>query len=991
MDFLAEYELLGEIGRGGMGVIYKAHQPGLDRFVAVKVVHAASAAGEAALRRFQSEVKVAAQLNHPNIVRVYDVGTLDGCPCYSMQFLQGGSLSHRLGAIGQSPEVAVRLLIKVARAVYFAHQRGVLHRDLKPANILLDADGEPHVADFGLAKQLDSESDLTISGAILGSPNYMSPEQASGKSSSLTVATDIYSIGAMLYEALTASPPFTASTPLETMRMVVEKEVSPPSTITSRGDRDLETICLKCLEKDPARRYATAGELADDLERWLRHEPIQARSASTMERAWKWVYRRPALAALSGSLILAMLMGILGVLWQWREAEGARRNESMQLRRAESALANSALSLAESALRDGDSASARAALETVLADLRGDSWSYFLRETDTSRPLGLYPGERLVDLAAVPSRPSVFAAALASGKVVIFDVHARSNLLTIDPALNANQGSASLRIAVTHSGHRLAIGLDRAGRIAVHSLTDGQLLTQWKAPATDRLEFSPDGAKLLQGTARGEQLILWDVFTGVPIWSLTNGYHHARFMPDGKRLLSYSWMRQFQVLATEDASEVLPLEGDYFNESAGQPGGETIAATNPLGFIRVYDALTGQLRFELQPHESEFRYIEFLPGGERFLTAAVLPDRQLALQCWDVRMGRMVAALTGGRGEIRAIRLHPASGELIVHGDETRVWESLGVPQSRILRSGNAHPSALFWGDGSWFFGPGPDGHGSSLLDISSETNQVLWIPESQDHGQPSMSANRKRVALGRYSSNNAIAILECEGDQVRQIGTIDPQSLLDFVRLSPDGSRIAMVSERCTELRVAGIQPHSRAIPLATNGIFHFSDVGWLNDGHALVGLATSHAPRNTPGSVEEIVLWNVTTGGIERSVPHSGIGAVLVVAPDGKRFAEGGMDRMLRIREGTTLAVVRELRAHNLGITALAWHPTRNVVATASADLAIRLWNLDDGTRLEELRGPVSPANALSFSADGRRLAAAARDGATRIWEPRTLAAGH
>lgn len=987
MDFLAEYELLEEIGRGGMGVIYKAHQPRLDRFVAVKVVHAASAAGELALRRFQSEVKVAAQLDHRNIVRVHDVGALDGCPCYSMEFFPGGSLSHRLGAIGQSPETAVRLLVKVARAVFFAHQRGVLHRDLKPANILLDSQGEPHVADFGLAKQLDSECDVTLSGSILGSPNYMSPEQASGKSSSLTVGTDIYSIGAMLYEALTASPPFMGATPLETMRMVVEDEVRAPSLITSRGDKDLETICLKCLEKDPSRRYATAGELAEDLERWLRHEPILARSTTSYERLEKWIRRRPALAVLSAALVLAMLAGMAGVFWQWREAEVARRNETVQLRRAETALARSALALAESALREGDSASARAALETVPKDLRGNSWEYFQGESDTSRSLGLFATERVVEMVAVPSHASEFVAALESGRVVVFDVRRGSNRLEIHPGFLPRGRARDIRISVNAQGDRLVIGRNHAAGIVVHSLADGRLLKRWKSPPTERLEFSEEGSQLLQATQRGESLLLWDASTGRSIWGRTNGYHRARFLPGGKRILSYSWERQLEVLSAKDGTELNPLEGDYFYGLACQPDGEVVVATNPLGFIRAFNAQDWRLRFEIQPHENEFCYVEFLPGGERFLTAAVLPDRQLAIQCWDVRMGRMVGTLAGGRGEVQAICVHPLSGELIVQGEETRVWETLGAPQWLVLKNGNPHPSALFWGEGDWFFGPGSDGHGSSLLELSDMANRVLWSPQSQSHGQPSMSADGRRVAIGRYNSNQDIVILEQDRDRVREAARVTLERDLDFLRLSPDGSRLAVVTDHSTGLGLVDIRENRSSVSLSTHGIFHISDVGWLRGGEWLVGLVTSGAPRNAPGSMDRVVVWNTRTGSLSRSVAHPGLGGVLVVAPGGERFAEGGNERMVRIRDGSTLSVLREFRAHNLAITALAWHPNRNVLATGSADLTIRLWNLDDGTRMEELRGPISPPNALSFSADGRRLAAASRDGATRLWEPRSL----
>jgi serine/threonine protein kinase len=338
---LKDYELLEEIARGGMGIIYRARQRRLNRVVALKMVRETQLVGEVAARRFRAEAEAAASLEHPNIVPIYEVGEDDGRMFYTMRLIEGGSLSARIEGTkraiegrsgrgegakrggsdpawppsGLDARPGAELLAKVARALHYAHQRGVLHRDLKPANILLDWQGEPHVTDFGLAKRLESEmSSLTLSGVSLGTPNYMAPEQARGGSKELTTAADIYSLGAILYELLTGAPPFRGATPLETMRRVVEEEPRRPSTINWGADHDLETICLKCLEKEPAHRYGTAGELADDLERWLRGEPIQARPSSPWEKAAKWVKRHPAaaafisLAAVAPAVIIAILL-----------------------------------------------------------------------------------------------------------------------------------------------------------------------------------------------------------------------------------------------------------------------------------------------------------------------------------------------------------------------------------------------------------------------------------------------------------------------------------------------------------------------------------------------------------------------------------------------------------------------------------------------------------------------------------------------------------
>jgi serine/threonine protein kinase len=280
---IGEYEVLGEIGRGGMGVVCKAWDPGLRRFVALKMLLPGAAADEGELRRFQTEASAAASLQHPNIVAVHHVATVDGSPFFSMDFIDGPSVAQRLVTGPLPGRAAALLMARVARAIHHAHQNGILHRDLKPGNILLDAAEEPHVTDFGLAKQLFADQRQTRTGTILGTPSYMAPEQASGKKE-LTAACDVYGLGAVLYEVLTARPPFRGETTLDTILQVLETEPAPPRLLNPRVDRDLETICLKCLEKDPRARYASALALAEDLERYAQGESIKARSLNLVDR-----------------------------------------------------------------------------------------------------------------------------------------------------------------------------------------------------------------------------------------------------------------------------------------------------------------------------------------------------------------------------------------------------------------------------------------------------------------------------------------------------------------------------------------------------------------------------------------------------------------------------------------------------------------------------------------------------------------------------------
>jgi serine/threonine protein kinase len=308
MEF-GDYKLLEEIGRGGQGVVYRARQKSLNRTVALKVISLGQWSSTPHLKRFRHEAEAAARLEHPQIVPIYEIGEREGSCYFSMQFIEGGQLDQILKRESMSPRRAAELLVKIARTVQFAHEHGILHRDIKPGNILLDRQGEPHLTDFGLARLIEQESTVTNSFDVLGTPSYMSPEQAAGHTKELTAAADVYSLGAVFYQMLTGEPPFAGGTTYETIRMVLESEPRNPRTHNPKVDVDLATICLKCLEKDPAGRYQSAAALAADVERWLRHEPVQARRTGMFTRGRKWLQRNPTTA-----LVAALLAGLIAAV-----------------------------------------------------------------------------------------------------------------------------------------------------------------------------------------------------------------------------------------------------------------------------------------------------------------------------------------------------------------------------------------------------------------------------------------------------------------------------------------------------------------------------------------------------------------------------------------------------------------------------------------------------------------------------------------------------
>ncbi|HEX4653505.1 MAG TPA: protein kinase, partial [Candidatus Udaeobacter sp.] len=312
---LGDYELLEEIGRGGQGVVFRARQKSLNRTVALKVINLGQWASKAHLKRFRREAEAAASLDHPSIVPIYEVGERDGSCYFSMKFVEGGQLDEVVTRTPMSIRRAVELTTKVARTVHYAHEHGILHRDIKPGNILLDAKGEPHLTDFGLARLVESESSVTHTLDVLGTPSYMAPEQAVGNNAAVSSVTDVYGIGAVLYQLLTGQPPFAGGATYETIKLLLDTEPKKPRLLNPKIDRDLSTICLKCLEKDPKRRYPSALALAEDLERWLKHEPIQARHTGVFARGKKWLQRNPTSALLAASLI-ALVAASGWIVWK---------------------------------------------------------------------------------------------------------------------------------------------------------------------------------------------------------------------------------------------------------------------------------------------------------------------------------------------------------------------------------------------------------------------------------------------------------------------------------------------------------------------------------------------------------------------------------------------------------------------------------------------------------------------------------------------------
>jgi hypothetical protein len=436
----ANYELLEELGRGTMGVVYKARQVSLNRAVALKVVLAGGHASAADLARFRREAEAVARMQHSHIVQIHEVGEAEGWPFFSLEFVEGGSLAQRLDGTPWPAGKAARLVEALAGAVQHAHERNIVHRDLKPGNVLLTADGQPKVADFGLAKWLGQEQGQTQSGAIVGTPSYMAPEQAGGRSKEVGPAADVYALGAILYELLTGRPPFRAETPLDTLMQLVSEEPVPPSRLQPKVPPDLANICLMCLEKKPHKRYNSAQELAEDLKRWLQGEPILARPVGRWMKAAKWVRRNPVVASLLATVALVLLAGTGVATYfaiqatdraqeafhyaskakvsanQARQGEANARAEALRARRL---LYVAQIRHAQRAWQDGEVdrvlelLAGQEPARTGGVDLRGFEWHYLNRlcHSELSSLLGHRPGVDSVAFSPLPRSAKVYLGA----------------------------------------------------------------------------------------------------------------------------------------------------------------------------------------------------------------------------------------------------------------------------------------------------------------------------------------------------------------------------------------------------------------------------------------------------------------------------------------------------------------------------------------------------------------------------------------------------